>query len=56
MFVVLVHTRGKRPQVFGPFGSPLAAADFGREHQDLTGTACEVRPLDAPEVYGEEGL
>lgn len=56
MFAVIVHLRGKRPEVYGPFHSPLHAADWAKEHQDQTQQATEIRPLNEPTVYGDEGL
>lgn len=56
MFAVISTHRGKRPKVYGPFKSPLAAADWAREHQDEALAACEVTNLLEPIVYGEEGL
>lgn len=56
MFTVLTWPRGKRPQAYGPFPNLITASDFSHEHTEETGVAAEVRPLNAPPVYGEEGL
>ena len=56
MFAVIVTIRGKRPEIYGPFRSPLAAADWAKEHQYQTQQATEIRPLNEPLLYGDEGL
>lgn len=56
MFVVLAWPRGKRPVVYGPFGSLMAASDYSHEHTEQTGQAAEVRRCETPIVYGDEGL
>lgn len=56
MFVVIATIRGKRPDIYGPFSTPLSAADWAQEHSEETMQACEIRPLTTAIVYGEEGL
>ena len=56
MFVVIVTIRGKRPNVYGAFPSSMSARDWAISHQEETGQACEIRPLEAALVYGDEGL
>ncbi len=56
MFIVLAWPRGKRPLAYGPFPNLVSASDFSHEHTDQTGVAAEVRPLDTPPIYGDEGL
>ena len=56
MFVVLAWPRGKRPVAYGPFSNLMEASDFSAEHTEQTAQAAEVRRLETPVTYGEEGL
>ncbi len=56
MFCVIATIRGKRPEVYGPFGNVMAAHDYAHTHTEETGQPCELRPLNTPITYGDEGL
>jgi len=56
MFIVLAWPRGKRPVAYGPFSSLMEASDYSHEHTDQTAQAAEVRRMEEPIVYGDEGL